>query len=85
MSTKEILALTEAGYKCPAGEEGSYHCRVEVKKFSPETGERLSRPRVAKFGRKWFDNYGLSFLRQQGYDVDILHDPKKDIKEKSKK
>lgn len=75
--TKDVslLDVTPENYVCPAGEEMLYHCRIEVKKFDPETGERLSKPRIQKFGRKFFDSYGLHNLRKLGYTVDILHDP----------
>lgn len=75
--TKDIslLDVTPENYICPVGEEAMYHCRIEVKKFNAETGERLSKPRIQKFGRKFFDSYGLHNLRKLGYTVDILHDP----------
>lgn len=71
-----LLELTAENYLVPKGEEGVYHCRVEVKRFSGDTGERLSRPRLCKFEPKFFEAFGLHNLRQQGYDVVILHNPR---------
>lgn len=71
-----MLDLTPANYICPEGEERSYHCRIEVKKFDGDTGKRLSRPVLQKFDPKFFEGFGLHHMRQQGYTVDILHDPR---------
>lgn len=53
-----------------------YHCRVEMERFNGKTGERLSSPRLCKFEPKFFEAFGLHNLRQQGYDVVILHNPR---------
>lgn len=71
------------GYECPKGEESLYHCEIEQRQFDPATGERLSRPRVQKFGKKFFESFGLHNLKQQGYTVTVLHDPN-DVEKKSK-
>lgn len=75
--TKDVgLAdVTAENFICPKGEEKYYHCRIEVRKFNAETGERLSKPRIQVFGKKFFETFGLHNLRKQGYTVDILHDP----------
>jgi hypothetical protein len=75
-----LLEVTKENYICPAGEEMQYHCRIEVKKFNAETGERQSHPRIQKFGKKVFENNCLHNLRKHGYTVDILHDPNDFIK-----
>lgn len=64
------------GYSVPFNERHLYHCRIEVKKFNAETGERLSKPRIQKFGMKTFQLV-LPKLREQGYTVEILYSPKK--------
>lgn len=64
-----------SGYFVPANERHLFHCIVEVKKFDPETGERLSKPRIQKFGQKTFEMV-LPKLREQGYTVTILHNPR---------
>lgn len=71
-----LLELTGDNYVCPEGEEKSYHCRIEVRKFDPDTGERMSRPKLVKLEPKFFEAFGLHHLRQQGYTVDILHNPR---------
>lgn len=62
-------------YVVPANEKHLFHCVIEVKKFNPETGERLSKPCIQKFGQKTFEMV-LPKLREQGYTVTILHNPR---------
>lgn len=71
----DLLKVTPENYICPEGEENVYHCRIEVKRFDADTGKRLSTPRLQKFGRKAFETFEHHHLRNQGYTVDILHDP----------
>lgn len=75
-----ILEITPENYKAPAGEENTYHVKMEVKSFDQHTGERLSHPFIQKFSRVDFENGLMSQLRQQGYDMVILHDPKEWLK-----
>lgn len=76
-----ILELTPENYKVPKGEERSYHCVIECVEFDRKTGKRLSVPRIQKFGAKMFEAHIYSSLKKQGYNVTILHDPKKWLKE----
>lgn len=71
-----IEKVNDENYIVPANERHLYHCVIEVKKFNPETGERLSKPRIQKFGQKAFELV-LPKLKEQGYTVTILHSPKK--------
>lgn len=80
-----ILDVTPENFIVPKGEEGSYHCRIEIKKFNSETGERLSKPRMQVFGKKFFESYGLHNLKKQGYTVDVMHDPNKWLQENQEK
>lgn len=75
--TKDVglLDVTPENFIVPKGEEHFYHCRIEVVKFNQETGERISRPRMQVFGKKFFETFGLHNLRKMGYRVDIMHDP----------
>lgn len=75
-----ILEIIPENYKVPAGEENTYHVKMEVKSFDQHTGERLSHPFIQKFSRVDFENGMMSQLRQQGYDMVILHDPKEWLK-----
>ena len=43
--------------------------------IAKKTGERISRPRMQVFGKKFFETFGLHNLRKMGYKVDIMHDP----------
>lgn len=69
-----IMEVTAENYIIPDGEEGTYHCRIEQRQFNPNTGERLSRPFIQKFPAKMWPAL-LRNLKQQGWTVDILHDP----------
>lgn len=71
----DLLDVTPQNFIVPKGEEHLYHCRIEIKKFDPETGERKSKPRIQVFGKKSFETFVLHNLRKQGYTVDVLHDP----------
>ena len=64
------------GYVVPFNEKHLYHCQIEIKKFNAETGERLSKPRIQKFGMKTFQLVYPKLI-EQGYTVDILYSPKK--------
>ena len=80
-----IEKLTKETYLVPKGEEGSYHCVIEVVQFDQKTGKRLSVPRIQKFGKKSFESHIESSLRKQGYTITILHDPNDWLKEQAKK
>lgn len=64
-----------AKYTVPKGEENSYHCLIEVRQFDAKTGERISRPRIQKFGRKAFEYTVRDNLLKQGYTIEVLHSP----------
>lgn len=72
-----IENLTAENYVVPAGEERYYHAVVEVKVFDQKTGKRLSRPRLQKFGKRLFEGVVRDQLMKMGYDITILHDPRK--------
>lgn len=75
--TKDVglLDVTPENFIVPKGEENYYHCRIEIEKFNSETGERISKPRMQVFGKKFFETYGLHQLKKQGYKVVVMHDP----------
>lgn len=80
-----ILDVTPENFIVPRGEEDCYHCRIEVKKFNQDTGERISKPRMQVFGKKFFESFGLHNLRKQGFTVDVMHDPNKWLQENEAK
>lgn len=80
-----IEKLTPEIYIVPKGEEKDYHAVIEVVQFDPKTGQKLSRPRVQKFGRKAFERGVHANLKKQGYKVTILHDPNKWLEEQAQK
>lgn len=67
--------ITPELYVCPAGEERSYHVVQEVVEYTRK-GQRVSSPRLQKYGRKIFETIMRDSLMKQGYDVKILHNPK---------
>lgn len=71
-----VLEITPENYLVPRGEERFYHVKMEIKSFDQHTGKRLSHPFIQKFTRVDFEGGMMSLLRQQGYDMVILHDPK---------
>lgn len=80
-----ILDVTPENFIVPKGEEDCYHCRIEVEKFNQDTGERISKPRMQVFGKKFFESFGLHNLRKQGFTVDVMHDPNKWLQENEAK
>ena len=70
-----VTEVTPENYIVPENAKHVYHCIIEVKKFDAETGARLSRPRIQKFGKKAFESMVAESLRNQGYTITILHDP----------
>ncbi len=85
-SKAEVLALEgdPGSYKVPLGEEGYYHCIIEVRNFDSHSGERRSSPRIQKFGVKaWRDE--IHNLRKHGYTVTMLHDPTDGLRQNHEK
>lgn len=79
-ATKDLDKVTRETYEVPEGEEGVFHAKIEVKRFNAQTGERQSIPRIQKFDYKAFKEV-QSGLKNQGYTVEILHNPTDFIKE----
>lgn len=75
-----VSEITKENYLVPKGEEKLYHVKLEVKSFDSHTGKKLSHPFIQKFARIDFENGTLSLLRQQGYDIEVLHNPQEWIK-----
>lgn len=71
-----VQEITPENYRVPSGEENYYHVKMEIGSFDQHTGARLSHPFIQKFSRVDFEGGMMSVLRQQGYDMEILHDPK---------
>lgn len=71
----DLLEVTKENYIVPQGEEKVYHVLIEQRKFDPNTGKRLSRPRIQKFGKKMFESLIQRNLPMQGYTLDILWNP----------
>lgn len=76
-----IEQITSENYVVQRGEEMVYHVRIEVKQFNSKTGEKVSRPRIQKFGMKTWESSVRDSLRKQGYTMEILHDPNTWIEE----
>lgn len=72
----KIAEVNNENYIVPANEKHLVHCVIEIKKFSESTGQRLSKPRIQKFGQKAFELV-LPKLKEQGYTVDVLYSPHK--------
>jgi len=76
----DILKVTAENYIVPDGEKHLFHVTIEIKKFDPNTGERISRPRLQKFNARMF-----AFLKEkfekQGYTITVLYDPTEYLKD----
>jgi hypothetical protein len=79
-----VLDVTPENYILPQGEEMLVHYRIEQKQFDPKTGNRVSIPRIQKTGQKTF-NQSLPNWNQQGYTIDIMHDPSQWLAENAQK
>lgn len=77
----DIIKIDADNYKVPAGEEHLYHVKIEVKKFNPDSGARMSRPRIQIFGAKEYETTVKNDLVRQGYTLDVLHDPTEWLKQ----
>lgn len=77
----DILKIDADNYKVPAGEEHLYHVKIEVKKFNPDSGARMSRPRIQIFGAKEYETTVKNDLVRQGYTLDVLHNPTEWLKQ----
>lgn len=88
MSTKvnkdPLEKVTAETYVCPKGEEKRYHVKMEIVRFDPSTGEKISTARIMKFGIKTFKNLATA-MKKQGYTMTILHDPLAEVAESPKK
>jgi hypothetical protein len=76
-----ILEVNKDNYIVPEGEEDTYHCKIELVRFSPSSGRRLSRPKIQKFNAKIYHQIMREHLKQQGYSVEVLYDPTEWLKE----
>jgi len=65
-----------SNYNVPKGEERLFHVRQELVQYDPKTGRKLSKPAVKKYGMKIFLTTLRDRLAQQGYTLEILHDPR---------
>lgn len=65
-----------SNYNVPKGEERLFHVRQELVQYDPKTGRKLSKPAVNKYGMKIFLTTLRDRLAQQGYTLEILHDPR---------
>ena len=72
--------VNAGNYIVPAGEERLYHVVQELRKFNAETGKRLSKPCIQKYGKKEYETIVQRQLRLQGYTVEVLHEPTGDDK-----
>lgn len=80
-----IEQVTAENYIVPQGEQFVYHVKQEVTQFNPKTGKRISTPRIQKYGRKIWESVVRDSLMQQGYTIEILHNPTQYIAEQEAK
>lgn len=71
----DLTKVTASNYIVPEDEMNLYHTKIEIRRFDPKTGQRLSVPRIQKFGKKIFESNLIDNLRRQGYEITVLYDP----------
>ena len=76
-----IIDVTADNYLVPDKEKHLYHCKIEVRKFNAETGKRMSKPRIQKFGKKMYESLIQHNLPRQGYTIDVLYNPTEYLKQ----
>lgn len=76
----EILDVTAENYIVPENEKHLFHVKIEQKAFNQNTGKRLSKPRVQKFGVKMYNRI-LDDLQRQGFSIEILYNPTEYLKQ----
>lgn len=76
----EILDVTTENYIVPENEKHLFHVKIEQKAFNQNTGKRLSKPRVQKFGVKMYNRI-LDDLQRQGFSIDVLYNPTEYLKQ----
>lgn len=76
----DILKVTAENYIVPDREKHLFHVTMEIKKFDPNTGDRISRPRVQKFNARMFKFLKEKF-EKQGYTITVLYDPTEYLKD----
>lgn len=77
--------LTAATYAVPAGEEHLYHVLQETKKYDENTGQKRTKPRVQKYGKKIFESNVHSSHKKRKMSLVILHDPNEWLRENAEK
>lgn len=77
--------LTAATYAVPEGEEHLYHVLQETKKYDADTGQKRTKPRVQKYGKKIFESNVYSSNKKRKMSIVILHDPNKWSRENAEK
>ena len=83
---KDVIDLTKVtanNYIVPENEKNLYHTTIEIRRFDPKTGRRLSVPRIQKFGKKIFESNIIDNLRRQGYEITVLYDPSEWLAERA--
>ena len=64
------------GYEVPQGEANHAHLEIEMRKFNPITGERLSKPKIQKFNVEQFKRFYDPANRGGYYINKVLYLPK---------
>jgi len=69
-----IMDVTSENYIVPENEKHLFHVKMEQKAFNPNTGVRLSRPFIQKFGTKTWQHLKGNF-KGNNYTMEVLYDP----------
>lgn len=69
-----IDKVTAENYLVPKGTEKRYHVKMEIPRFDPATGAKLSKANIRQFGINTYRNLA-SAMAKQGYKMEVLFDP----------
>lgn len=81
-SRLQVDQVNAGNFKVPKGEEHLYHVKIEVPQYDSSTGQKISSPRIQKFGAKSFKTMLNTELKKIGYKLEILYDPTEFIKQR---
>ncbi len=70
-----ISQVTRENYIVDEKERDTYHVMMEIVRYSPSDGRRLSQSSIQKFDAKIYKSIMERHLKLMGYTVTVLYDP----------
>lgn len=76
----KIEDVNAQNYIVPENERHVFHVKQEIRSYDQKTGRKISVPVVQKYGAKTFNQIERQ-LRLQGWELEILYNPKAFLEE----